>query len=174
MAGHDDLKQYIRDIPDFPQPGVLYRDITPLLGNAAAFRAVIDALAARYREANVEAIVAVESRGFIFGAPLAVALGVPFVTARKIGKLPYSTIHVAYDLEYGSAAIEMHTDALAPGQRTLIVDDLLATGGTTAATVQLVEKLGATVMSVAFVIELTFLHGRDRLGDHEVFALLAY
>lgn len=174
MTGHEQLKQYIRDIPDFPQPGVLYRDITPLLGNVDAFREVIDTLAARYRDAGVAAIVAVESRGFIFGAPLAYALGVPFVTARKFGKLPYSTIHVAYDLEYGSAAIELHTDALAPGQRTLIVDDLLATGGTTAATVQLVEKLGATVIGVAFVIELTFLNGRARLGDHDVFALLAY
>ena len=174
MASADQLKQYIRDIPDFPQKGVLYRDITPLLASPDAFRGVIDALAAHYREMNVEAVVAVESRGFIFGAPLAYALGVPFVTARKFGKLPFTTINVAYELEYGNAVIEMHTDALRPGQRTLIVDDLLATGGTTAATVQLVEKLGAQVVGIAFVIELTFLNGRQRLGSHEVFALMQY
>jgi adenine phosphoribosyltransferase len=175
MAGSaEHLKQYIRDIADFPQPGVLYRDITPLLANAAAFKEVLDALAAQYRGANIEAIVAVESRGFIFGAPLAYILGVPFVTARKFGKLPYTTINVAYQLEYGEAIIEMHTDALTPGQRVLIVDDLLATGGTTAATVELVEKLGAEVVGVAFVIELTFLNGRARLGDHDIFALIQY
>ncbi len=168
------LKQYIRDIPDFPQPGVLYRDITPLLANPAAFNEVVNALADQYRGANIEAIVAVESRGFIFGAPLAYALGVPFVTARKFGKLPYSTINVAYELEYGQAIIEIHTDALVPGQRTLIVDDLLATGGTTAATVELVEKLGGAVVGVAFVIELKFLNGRQRLDNHDVFAMLQY
>ncbi len=168
------IKQYIRDIPDFPQPGVLYRDITPLLANPAAFKNVLDALAARYRDVKVEAVVAVESRGFIFGAPLAYLLGVPFVTARKFGKLPYTTINVAYQLEYGEAIIEMHTDALAPEQRVLIVDDLLATGGTTAATVELVEKLGGNVIGIAFVIELTFLNGRKRLGDHDIFALIQY
>ncbi|MHB8646288.1 MAG: adenine phosphoribosyltransferase [Thermomicrobiales bacterium] len=170
----DQIKQYIRDIPDFPQPGVLYRDITPLLANPAAFTEVLDALAERYRDARVEAVVAVESRGFIFGAPLAYILGVPFVTARKFGKLPYSTINVAYALEYGQAVIEMHTDALTPGQRVLIVDDLLATGGTTAATVELVEKLGGAVIGVAFVIELTFLNGRQRLRNHDLFALIQY
>ena len=173
-TGADHLKQYIRDIPDFPQPGVLYRDITPLLSNPAAFAEVLDALAARYRDEKIEAVVAVESRGFIFGAPLAYILGVPFVTARKFGKLPYATINVAYALEYGEAIIEMHTDALTPGQRVLIVDDLLATGGTTAATVQLVEKLGGAVVGVAFVIELTFLNGRERLGAHDTFALIQY
>lgn len=173
-ASADHIKQYIRDIPDFPQPGVLYRDITPLLANPGAFREVLESLAARYRDAEIEAIVAVESRGFIFGAPLAYILGVPFVTARKFGKLPYATINVAYQLEYGEAIIEMHTDALTPGQRVVIVDDLLATGGTTAATVELVEKLGGEVAGVAFVIELTFLNGRARLGDHDVFALIQY
>ncbi len=173
-TGADHLKRYIRDIPDFPQPGVLYRDITPLLSNPAAFAEVLDALAARYRGEKIEAVVAVESRGFIFGAPLAYILGVPFVTARKFGKLPYSTINVAYALEYGEAIIEMHTDALTPGQRVLIVDDLLATGGTTAATVQLVEKLGGAVVGVTFVIELTFLNGRERLGAHDIFALIQY
>jgi len=168
------IKQYIRDIPDFPQPGVLYRDITPLLANPIAFKSVLDALVAQYRGAKVEAVVAVESRGFIFGAPLAYLLGVPFVTARKFGKLPYTTINVAYQLEYGEAIIEMHTDALTPDQRVLIVDDLLATGGTTAATVELVEKLGGNVIGIAFVIELTFLNGRQRLGDHDIFALIQY
>ncbi len=168
------IKQYIRDIPDFPQPGVLYRDITPLIANPIAFKSVLDALAAQYQGAKVEAVVAVESRGFIFGAPLAYLLGVPFVTARKFGKLPYTTINVAYQLEYGEAIIEMHTDALTPDQRVLIVDDLLATGGTTAATVELVEKLGGNVIGIAFVIELTFLNGRQRLGDHDIFALIQY
>jgi adenine phosphoribosyltransferase len=173
-ASAEHIKQYIRDIPDFPQPGVLYRDITPLLANADAFKEVLESLAAHYRGTEIEAIVAVESRGFIFGAPLAYILGVPFVTARKFGKLPYTTISVAYQLEYGEAIIEMHTDALTPGQRVLIVDDLLATGGTTAATVQLVEKLNAAVIGVAFVIELTSLNGRARLGDHDIFALIQY
>ena len=173
-TGGEHLKQYIRDIPDFPQPGILYRDITPLLANPIAFKGVLETLAAHYQGTKIEAIVAVESRGFIFGAPLAYILGVPFVTARKFGKLPYTTINVAYQLEYGEAIIEMHTDALIPGQRVLIVDDLLATGGTTAATVQLVEKLGAAVVAVAFVIELTFLNGRQRLGNHDIFALIQY
>ena len=168
------FKQYIRDIPDFPQPGILYRDITPLLGNPTAYRAVIDALAAQYRDTAAEAIVAVESRGFMFGAPLAYVLGLPFITARKAGKLPYHSISASYALEYGEATLEMHTDALTAGQRVLVVDDLLATGGTVLATIDLVEQLGATVLATAFVIELTALRGRDRLTNYHPYALIQY
>lgn len=168
------FKHYIRDIPDFPQSGILYRDITPLLGNPTAYRAVIDALAAQYRDTAAEAIVAVESRGFMFGAPLAYVLGLPFITARKAGKLPYRSISASYALEYGEATLEMHTDALTAGQRVLVVDDLLATGGTVLATIDLVEQLGATVLATAFVIELTALRGRDRLTNYHPYALIQY
>lgn len=168
------FKQYIRDIPDFPQPGILYRDITPLLNHPTAYRGVIDVLAARYRNANVEGVAAVESRGFMFGAPLAYVLGVPFITARKAGKLPYRSISTSYALEYGEATLEMHIDALTPGQRVLAVDDLLATGGTILATIDLVEQLRATVIGAAFVIELTALRGRDRLAAYDAYALIQY
>lgn len=168
------LKQYIRDIPDFPQPGVLYRDITPLLNDPTAFCTVINALVERYRGMNLGGIAAVESRGFLFAAPMAYALGVPFIVARKAGKLPHSVHSVTYNLEYGTATLEMHTDAVTPGQRVLVVDDLLATGGTIAATIELVERLGGVVVGAAFVIELTFLGGRDRLPERDVFALISY
>ncbi len=168
------LKQYIRDIPDFPQPGVLYRDITPLLNDPAAFRTVIDALVERYRDMNLGGIAAVESRGFLFAAPMAYALGVPFIVARKAGKLPHAVHSVTYNLEYGTATLEMHTDAVTPGQRVLVVDDLLATGGTIAATIELVERLGGDVIGAAFVIELAFLKGRDRLIGRDIFTLITY
>lgn len=168
------LKQYIRDIPDFPQPGILYRDITPLLSHPPAFRAVVDALVHRYRDVDLGGIAAVESRGFLFAAPLAYALGVPFITARKVGKLPFTTVTESYALEYGTATLEIHTDALTPGQRVLVVDDLLATGGTVAATMTLVERLGGAVMGAAFVIELAALRGRERLAGRDVFALITY
>lgn len=173
-ADTEHLKQYIRDIPDFPQPGILYRDIAPLLADPAIFKEVLDRLAAHYADARIEGIVAVESRGLIFGAPLAYLMGVPFITARKSGKLPFTTIAVSYALEYGTATLEMHTDALTRGQRVLVVDDLLATGGTIAATVGLAEQLGATVIGLAFVIELTALRGRDRLPNRDVFSLIHY
>src|SRR5690348_698216 len=168
------LKGYIRDIPDYPQPGILFRDITPLLQDARALQFSIDKLAERYRGAGIDVVVGIESRGFIFGTPLAYLLGVGFVPIRKKGKLPADTISIQYDLEYGTNVLEIHTDALRSGQRVLVVDDLLATGGTTEGTVRLVESLGARVVSLAFLIELTALQGRSRLPGHDVFALLSY
>jgi adenine phosphoribosyltransferase len=168
------LKGFIRSVPDYPQPGILFRDITPLLLDARALRFSIEILAARYREARIEQVVGIESRGFIFGTPLAYVLGTGFVPVRKRGKLPGKTISIEYALEYGSNELEMHTDAVRPGQRVLVVDDLLATGGTTEGTVRLVESLGATVVSLAFLIELVSLQGRQRLPGRDVFALLAF
>jgi adenine phosphoribosyltransferase len=168
------LPSYIRDIPDFPQPGVLFKDITTLLKEPVAFRAVIDAFTERYRDERLDVIAGIESRGFIFGAPLAYALGLPFVPIRKFGKLPADTIEEEYDLEYGTATIEVHRDAIAPGARVLIVDDLLATGGTMRASCNLVEKLGGAVAGLAFLAELTFLNGRARLHDYDITVLITY
>ncbi|HEY7124807.1 MAG TPA: adenine phosphoribosyltransferase [Ktedonobacterales bacterium] len=168
------LKSIIRDVPDFPQSGILFRDITPLLADARALRFALEGMAAPFRQAGIELVVGVESRGFIFGAPLALLLGVGFVPVRKFGKLPAETIHVEYALEYGSNTVEIHTDALRPGQKVLIVDDLLATGGTVGAAVELVERLGGVVAGIAFLVELTFLQGRQRLQGHNVFSLLQY
>ena len=169
-----DLKPYIRDIPDFPQPGILFRDITPLLQDPNAFKFVIDRFADEYRDASLSAVVAIESRGFIFGAPLARNLGIPFVPVRKAGKLPAKHISVEYSLEYGTSQLDIHEDALKRGGKALIVDDLLATGGTANAAAKLVELLGAEVHAIAFVIELALLHGRDRLRDYEVLSLVTY
>ena len=168
------LEDWIRDIPDFPQRGILFKDITPLLQDAVAFHAALDQLAAHYQGAGIQTVVGVESRGFIFGAPLAYLLNCGFVPVRKFGKLPHQTVSVEYSLEYGTNVVEMHTDAIRPGQRTLIVDDLLATGGTVSATMQLVEKLGGHIAGIAFLVELTFLRGRDQLKGHDVFALIKY
>ncbi len=168
------LKCFIRSLPDFPQPGILFRDITPLLQNAETMRFTLEAVAARYRDAGIQKVVGIESRGFIFGVPIAYLLGVGFAPVRKQGKLPAETMAIEYSLEYGSSALEIHKDALRPGERALIVDDLLATGGTAAATRQLVEQLGAVAVSLAFVIELTGLKGRERLPGVDVFSLLSY
>jgi adenine phosphoribosyltransferase len=168
------LKQFIRAVPDYPQPGILFRDITPLLQHPQALRFSIDQLAQRYRGSGIDAVVGIESRGFIFGTPLAYLLGVGFVPVRKKGKLPAETITIQYDLEYGSNVLEIHTDALRPGNHVLIVDDLLATGGTTEGTVRLVESLGAQVAGLAFLIELADLKGRTRLPGQDVFALLSF
>ncbi len=168
------LKSIIRDVPDFPQPGILFRDITPLLADPRALQVALEGMAAPFRRAGIEQVVGVESRGFIFGAPLALLLNAGFVPVRKFGKLPAETIHVEYALEYGSNTVEIHTDALRPGQKVLIVDDLLATGGTVGATVELVERLGGVVAGIAFLVELTFLQGRQRLHGHNVFSLLQY
>jgi adenine phosphoribosyltransferase len=168
------LKRFIRDIPDYPQPGILFRDITPLLQNAEALHITIETMARRYRGAKIDQVVGIESRGFILGTPLAYMLGTGFVPVRKKGKLPFATAAVDYELEYDTNVLEIHTDALAPGQRVLIVDDLLATGGTTAGTVKLVRGLGAEVVSLAFLIELTALEGRARLPGQDIFALLSY
>ena len=161
-----DLASLIRDVPDFPQPGIVFKDITTLLQQPAALREVVDRFAAHYREQDIDAVVAIESRGFIFGGALAYQLDASFVPVRKAGKLPAETLQVSYYLEYGTAEVELHLDALEPGQRVLILDDLLATGGTAAAAIQLVEKLEATVAGIAVVIELDFLHGRQKLGRY--------
>jgi adenine phosphoribosyltransferase len=169
-----DLKQFIRDIPDFPQPGILFRDITPLLQTPHAFNYVVDRLTNEYKDASLDAIVAIESRGFLFGAPLAQNLGVSLVPVRKAGKLPAKHISVEYSLEYGTSQLDIHEDALKRGQKALIVDDLLATGGTANAAAKLVELLGAEVHGIAFVVELAFLKGRERLREYDVLSLVAY
>ena len=168
------LKNYIRDIPDFPQPGILFRDITPLLGNPAAFDSAVGMLTEQCREPDFDIVVAIESRGFIFGAPLARELGKPLAPVRKPSKLPSRTYSVEYDLEYGSNVLEIHTDAIVPGQRVLIVDDLLATGGTLDAASQLVEACGGVVSRLAVVIELAFLDGRSRLAGRDLVSLIRY
>lgn len=169
-----DFTDYIRDIVDWPKPGVVFKDITPLVRDARAFHASIMTLADHYRTQQLDAVVSVEARGFIFGGALAYELGCGFVPARKPGKLPWTKIKAEYSLEYGTDAVEMHADALRAGQRVLVFDDVLATGGTVAATVQLVQTLGATVVGTAFLIDLTFLHGSSRLKGHEVFSLIQY
>jgi adenine phosphoribosyltransferase len=169
-----DLKQYIRDVPDFPQPGILFRDITPLLQNAEALKYVIDRLTEHYSDAGLDAVVSIESRGFLFGAPLAYNLGIGLVPVRKAGKLPAARMSVEYALEYGTGQLDVHQDALQRGDRVAIVDDLLATGGTAIAAAKLVELLGATVHSFAFLVELAFLGGRERLAGYDIFSLLRY
>lgn len=164
----------IRNIPDFPIPGIQFKDITTLLRDGAAFKQTIDAFAERYAGRGLDAIVGIESRGFIFSAPLAYRLGVGLVPVRKPGKLPAQTYQVEYDLEYGSNKLEIHQDAFTPGARVLIIDDLLATGGTVAAACQLVEMAGAQVEELAFLIELAFLNGRERLGKYSVFSMIRY
>ena len=169
-----ELRAKIRDIKDFPTEGILFKDITTLLKEGPAFAAVIDMLAGRYKTERVEIVVGIESRGFIFGGALAHQLGAGFVPVRKLGKLPGKTIEVEYELEYGRDALAVHEDAIKPGQRVLVVDDLLATGGTMAATLRLVEQLGGTVAGVAFMIELAFLHGRDKLKRYPLHSLIVY
>ncbi len=168
------LKGIIRDVPDFPKPGILFKDIAPVLQSGEALRRVIDHLADHYRDQQIDRIVGIESRGFIFGTPLAYALGTGIALVRKPGKLPWKTASVSYALEYGTDTLQIHTDAVEPGQRVLIVDDLLATGGTASATMQLVQGLGAEVVGCAFVVELGFLQGRARLGGVDVHAILEY
>lgn len=170
----DDLNQTIRDVPDFPKPGILFKDITPVLADPVLMQRIIDHLVERLAPHDVGVICGVESRGFIFGTPLAIAMNKPFVLARKPGKLPYEKVRVEYALEYGTNTLEMHTDSVQPGQRVAIVDDLLATGGTADATRQLVEELGGTVACYAFVIELSFLSGRDRLTPVPCESILTY
>ncbi|MEO0975112.1 MAG: adenine phosphoribosyltransferase [Pseudomonadota bacterium] len=168
------LKRLIRDVPDFPKPGIVFKDITPLLADPDGLRATVGAMCLRVRELNVEHIVGIESRGFIFGVPLALELGVGFTPVRKPGKLPWRTQSQSYDLEYGQDTLEIHEDGVQPGQRVLVVDDLLATGGTLSATVGLVEALGGRAVACAVVIELAFLGGRQRLPDRRVEALFSY
>jgi adenine phosphoribosyltransferase len=162
---------HVRDVPDYPKPGIMFKDITPLLADAGAFSAAVDGLAA-VASGHVDKVVGIEARGFILAAPVATRLGAGFVPVRKQGKLPAAAYAKEYDLEYGSAVIEVHQDAFAPGERVLIVDDVLATGGTAAATVSLVQRGGAEVVSLAFLLELSFLHGRDKITDIPARSLL--
>jgi adenine phosphoribosyltransferase len=174
MMPTDAIKGLVREIPDFPKKGVLFRDITTLIKDGDAFNSVIEAMAGRYASKKVDVIVSTESRGFIFGAGLAYRLKAGFVPVRKEGKLPHSTFKSSYEKEYGSDALEIHTDAITPGQNVLIVDDLLATGGTIVATKKLVEKLKGNIMGFCFLIELKSLGGRAKLDGYDVFSLLQY
>lgn len=169
-----DLKNTIRSIPDFPKKGILFRDITTLLKDPAAFRQAIDLLAERYSGKGISKVVSVESRGFVLGAPLACALNAGFVPVRKPGKLPSATLREDYALEYGTDALEIHRDAIEPGERVLLIDDLLATGGTIHAACALVERLGGVIVGLAFLVELSSLKGRFRLGTYDVFSLIQY
>lgn len=169
-----DLRPLIRDVPDFPLPGILFRDITPLLLEPTALAAVVDHFARRFRHASIDRIAAIESRGFIFGAPLALHLGCGFVPVRKVGKLPWRTVSREYVLEYGTNHLEVHEDAIRPGQRVLVIDDVLATGGTASATIELVRDLGGIPVGVGFVLEITALSGRARLGEIPVEVMLSY
>jgi adenine phosphoribosyltransferase len=170
----DNLKQLIREVPGFPKPGILFYDITTLLKNPAGLRGIIDGLKRHYSRAPVDLVIGIEARGFIFAPALAYALGAGFVPVRKPKKLPAACASVTYDLEYGTDTLEMHKDALDDGKRVLIVDDLLATGGTAAAAARMVTDLGGTVAGIGFVVELTFLNGRQKLGGYDVFSLLQY
>jgi adenine phosphoribosyltransferase len=170
----DDLKKLIREVPDFPKPGILFYDITTLLKDKSGFRATIDGLKSHYRAGQVDVVLGIEARGFIFAPALAYALGAGFVPVRKPKKLPAECVSVTYDLEYGKDQLEMHRDALDGGKRVLIVDDLLATGGTAAAVARLVKDAGGIVVGLGFVVELTFLPGRQKLAGLDVFSLLAY
>ncbi len=168
------IRQAIRDIPDFPKPGIVFKDITPLLGNGPLFGKTIDLIAERYRGQKIDTVLGIESRGFIVGAALAYKLGAGFSVVRKPGKLPYETHSASYQLEYGKDTLEIHIDGIVPKARVVIADDLIATGGTAAATAELVTKLGGTVVECAFVIELSFLKGREKLKPFAVYSILQY
>ena len=170
---HERLAAAIRDIPDFPKPGIVFKDITPILGNADLFREAVDLFVARHRGHGIGKVAAIDARGFIFGAAIAYRLGVGLAPIRKQGKLPFRTHDERYDLEYGSNALSVHTDAFQPGEKVLVMDDLLATGGTAAAAARLVERAGGVVAEIDFLIELTFLHGREKLAGYPVFAAIA-
>jgi adenine phosphoribosyltransferase len=168
------LEDHVRDVADFPRPGILFKDITPLLGHAEAFRHTVDTIAGHFAGHRVDKVLGVEARGFIVAAPVAYRFGAGFVPVRKPGKLPWDTEAEAYELEYGTDRLEMHRDAVAGGDRVLVVDDVIATGGTACAAIRLVEKLGASVVGLAFVIELAFLGGRDKLEGYEAMSLITY
>jgi adenine phosphoribosyltransferase len=168
------LRARIRDIPDFPKPGILFRDLTPLMGDGAAMRTTVELLVEKIAPHRADTIVAIESRGFIFGAPVAVEMGIGFAPVRKPGKLPWRTTKRTYDLEYGTDSLEMHADAVVQGTRVVIVDDLLATGGTVKGTIELVERLRGEVVGLAFLVELEFLKGRDRLDGRRVTSVIQY
>lgn len=168
------LKQFIRDIPNFPIDGIMFRDITTLLAEPKAFHTTIDGLLAPYRDQQVDKVVVIESRGFIFGTPMAYELGAGVVPVRKPGKLPADTLTEEYDLEYGTNTLQIHTDAITPGENVIIVDDLLATGGTVAASIHLVEQLGGKIIGISFLAELLDLHGRERIKNYIVHSLVQY
>lgn len=170
----ESIKKLIRDIPDFPKPGIIFKDITPILGDPAAMARITGAFEKEFESARPTRVVGIESRGFIFGALLAQALNLPFTPVRKPGKLPYDKISVSYTLEYGHGTLEMHTDGVTRADRVIVLDDLLATGGTAAAACELVEKVGAKVAGIGFVIELGFLEGRGRLGGREIVSLVKF
>lgn len=169
-----ELKEAMRTIPDFPAEGILFKDITPILASPALLKRACDALTDFARERGAEVIVGIDARGFLFGTPVALALGLPFVPVRKKGKLPWKTVEASYELEYGTATIEMHQDALGPGRKAVVIDDLLATGGTAKATCELIERLGGTVAGCGFITELTFLEGRAKLEGYEVASFIRY
>lgn len=169
-----DIQRAIRDVPNFPKPGIVFKDITPLLANGPLFAKTINLFAERYAGQKIDTVLGIESRGFIVGAALAYKLGAGFSVVRKPGKLPYETHAASYELEYGTDSLEIHVDGLAPDSRVIIADDLIATGGTAAATAALVSKLGGTVVECAFVIELSFLNGREKLKPHGVYSLIQY
>ena len=174
MSAKVDLKNHIRNIPDFPKPGIQFKDITTLLGNKNAFKLAVNQIAAKYKNKKIDAVVAVEARGFILGGALAHKLGVSFVPVRKKGKLPWRTHSVTYDLEYGTDTLEMHHDALKANNRVLIVDDLLATGGTVKAVTDLIRQQQAKIIGIAFLIELTDLKGKEKLAGYPVYSLIKY
>lgn len=170
----DELRNSIRDVPDFPKKGIIFKDITTLIQKEDLFRRVIDEIAGRYKDKSIDLIACIEARGFIFGGALAYKLGAGLVPIRKKGKLPYKTRTVTYELEYGTDSLQIHEDAMKPGQRVLLVDDLLATGGTTKATTSLIKELKGELVEIAFLIELEFLHGRDKLKGYNIFSLIKF
>ncbi|KRL94691.1 adenine phosphoribosyltransferase [Levilactobacillus hammesii] len=169
-----DFSKYIASVPDYPEKGIMFRDISPLMADGEAFHAATDEIVAYAKDKGVEMVVGPEARGFIVGCPVAYQMGIGFAPARKEGKLPRPTVKASYDLEYGTSALYLHKDAIKPGQKVLVTDDLLATGGTIGATIQLVEDLGGIVVGTAFLIELKDLHGRDKLKGYDIFSLMTY
>ena len=170
----EQIKALIRDVPDFPEPGIVFKDITPVLADPIAFSTIIDLIVVHFGRGNVDKVVGIEARGFILGAPVAYHFGAGIIPVRKKGKLPYDTLEETYALEYGTAALEIHTDAVQAGERVLVVDDVLATGGTAKAAASLVERVGGKVCGIATLIELEFLHGRDKLQGYDLFTLIKY
>jgi adenine phosphoribosyltransferase len=170
----EQIKALIRDVPDFPEPGIVFKDITPVLADPIAFSTITDLMVVRFGRGNVDKVVGIEARGFIIASPVAYHFGAGFVPIRKQGKLPSETVGQDYELEYGTATLELHIDAITPGERVLIVDDVLATGGTAQAAASLVQRVGGKVCGIATVIELEFLHGRERLAEHELYTLIRY
>jgi adenine phosphoribosyltransferase len=170
----EQIEALIRDVPDFPEPGIVFKDITPVLADPMAFSTIIDLMVVHFGRGNVDKVVGIEARGFILGAPVAYHFGAGVIPVRKKGKLPHDTINEEYALEYGTAALEIHKDAVQPGERVLIVDDVLATGGTAKAAATLVERIGGKVCGIATLIELDFLHGRDKLKNYDLFTLIHY